>query len=78
MTEGTESIPEDLKPGYAPDPRSFQQILIGVFMIVSSPLLWEMSVAMDPTVAVHGKSWFPSLPSDSSSRQFYLNSCNLV
>ena len=59
MTESTEDIPEDLKPGYAPDPRSFRRILYGILLIAISPLVWEVGVAMDPTAI---ESWRQLLP----------------
>lgn len=59
MTDSTEDIPEGLKPGYAPDLRSFRQILYGILLIAISPLVWEVGVAMDPTVT---ESWRQLLP----------------
>jgi hypothetical protein len=58
----TEDIPEDLKPGYAPDPRSFRQILTGVVLIAMSPLFWEIGVAMDPTVVDLWRQLVPIAP----------------
>jgi hypothetical protein len=58
----TDSIPEDLKPGYAPDPRSLLQNLLGAFMIVISPHIWEVGVAMDPIVANVWRQFLPIAP----------------
>lgn len=58
----TDEIPDDLKPEYAPDPRSFRHILFGIFLLVTSPLVWEVGVAMDPTVVDVWKQWLPVAP----------------
>ncbi|EMA48885.1 hypothetical protein [Halococcus thailandensis] len=58
----TEEIPQDLKPTPGPDLEGFRQILFGILLAVTSPLLWEVGVAMDPGIVGVWRQWIPVAP----------------
>jgi hypothetical protein len=57
-----EDIPQDLKPTPGPDLEAFRPILMGVLLVATTPLFWEMGVAMDPHVVELWQQWLPVAP----------------